>query len=167
MRLSLKESRTRCHGWDRAVGNPGSFAFFCEGWDTTNLATDRRVSHPLPRAQRMGHPPFRGASCRVKHQLRLNREFVSFQPVRLTPQHRWTLAPRPQATEPHLKLVIPNSVAGFPTAQHQTWPRVRHSFHPSAGRSGCHGWYPLLKRPGPLQTFSLGAECLPSLCLPH
>jgi hypothetical protein len=25
---------------------------FCEGWDTTNLDTDRRVSHPLPRAQR-------------------------------------------------------------------------------------------------------------------
>jgi hypothetical protein len=28
MRLSLEESRTRCHGWGRAVGNPGSFALF-------------------------------------------------------------------------------------------------------------------------------------------
>jgi hypothetical protein len=27
----------------------------------------------------MGHPPFRGASCRVKHQRRLNRELVSSQ----------------------------------------------------------------------------------------
>ncbi len=25
---------------------------FCEGWDTTNLDTDRRVSHPLQSAQR-------------------------------------------------------------------------------------------------------------------
>jgi len=32
----------------------------CEGWDTTNLDTDGRVSHPLQRAQRMGHPPIRG-----------------------------------------------------------------------------------------------------------
>jgi hypothetical protein len=31
MRLSFKESRTRCHGWGRAVGNPGSFAFFAKG----------------------------------------------------------------------------------------------------------------------------------------
>jgi hypothetical protein len=27
----LIESRTRCHGWGRAVGNPGSFAFFAKG----------------------------------------------------------------------------------------------------------------------------------------
>ena len=27
----LKESRTRCHGWGRAVGNPRSFAFFAKG----------------------------------------------------------------------------------------------------------------------------------------
>src|ERR1017187_5891807 len=27
----LKESRTRCHGWGCAVGNPGSFAFFAKG----------------------------------------------------------------------------------------------------------------------------------------
>ena len=27
----------------------------------------------------MGHPPFRGASCRAKHQPRLNRELVSSQ----------------------------------------------------------------------------------------
>jgi hypothetical protein len=26
-----EESRTRCHGWGRAVGNPGSFAFFAKG----------------------------------------------------------------------------------------------------------------------------------------
>jgi hypothetical protein len=52
---------------------------FCEGWDTTNLDTDGRVSHPLQGAQRMGHPPFRGASCRAKHQPRLNRELVSYQ----------------------------------------------------------------------------------------
>jgi hypothetical protein len=57
----------------------GVLRAFCEGWDTTNLDTDRRISHPLPRAQRMGHPPFRGASCRVKHQPRLNRELVSSQ----------------------------------------------------------------------------------------
>ena len=25
------ESRTRCHGWGRAVGNPGSFALFAKG----------------------------------------------------------------------------------------------------------------------------------------
>jgi hypothetical protein len=31
MRLSLRESRTRCHGWGRAVGNPGSFALFAKG----------------------------------------------------------------------------------------------------------------------------------------
>ena len=52
---------------------------FCEGWDTTNLDTDRRISHPLPRAQRMGHPPIRGASCRAQHQPRLKRELVSSQ----------------------------------------------------------------------------------------
>ena len=45
----------------------------CEGWDTTNLDTDRRVSHPLQKPQRMGHPSFRGASCRAKQQWRLNR----------------------------------------------------------------------------------------------
>jgi hypothetical protein len=27
----LEESRTRCHGWSRAVGNPGSFARFAKG----------------------------------------------------------------------------------------------------------------------------------------
>jgi hypothetical protein len=27
----LKASRTRCHGWGRAVGNPGSFALFAKG----------------------------------------------------------------------------------------------------------------------------------------
>jgi hypothetical protein len=42
---------------NKSPGAP-SFALFCEGWDTTNLDTDRRVSHPLQRAQRMGHPPF-------------------------------------------------------------------------------------------------------------
>ena len=42
---------------NKSPGAP-SFALFCEGWDTTNLDTDRRVSHPLLRAQRMGHPPF-------------------------------------------------------------------------------------------------------------
>jgi hypothetical protein len=47
MRLSLKESRTRCRGWGRAVGNPGSFAFFAKGGITTNLDTGRRASHPL------------------------------------------------------------------------------------------------------------------------
>ena len=47
---------------------------FCEGWDTTNLDTDHRLSHPLPRAQRVGHPPIRGASCGAKHQPRLSRE---------------------------------------------------------------------------------------------
>ena len=52
---------------------------FCEGWDTTNLDNDRRLSHPLQRAQRMGYPPFCGASCRAKHQPRLNRERVSSQ----------------------------------------------------------------------------------------
>jgi hypothetical protein len=52
---------------------------FCEGWDTTNLDIDRRLSHPLQRTQRMGHPPIRGASCRAKHQPRLNRELVSSQ----------------------------------------------------------------------------------------
>jgi hypothetical protein len=50
---------------------------FCEGWDTTNLDTDGRASHPLQKAQRMGHPPFRGFSYRAKHQPRLNRELVS------------------------------------------------------------------------------------------
>jgi hypothetical protein len=50
---------------------------FCEGWDTKNPDTDRRLSHPLQRTQRMGHPPFRGASCRAKHQPRLHREIVS------------------------------------------------------------------------------------------
>jgi len=52
---------------------------FCEGWDTTNLDTDRRVSHPLQRTQRMGHPPIRGASCRAKHQPRPNPELVFYQ----------------------------------------------------------------------------------------
>jgi hypothetical protein len=36
----------------------GVLRAFCEGWDTTNLDTDRRVSHPLQRTQRMGHPFF-------------------------------------------------------------------------------------------------------------
>jgi len=31
----------------------------------------------LQKAQRMGHPPFRGSSYRAKHQPRLNRELVS------------------------------------------------------------------------------------------
>ena len=34
-------------------------------------------AHPLQRAQRMGHPPIRGASCRAQHQPRLIRELVS------------------------------------------------------------------------------------------
>jgi hypothetical protein len=62
-----------CYGWGCAAGNPGSFALFCEGWDTTNLDTDRRVSHPLQRTQRMGHPPFRGGSRLAKHPGQLNR----------------------------------------------------------------------------------------------
>jgi hypothetical protein len=45
---------------------------------TTNLDTDRRVSHPLQKPQRMGHPSFRGASCRAKHQWRLNPGLVSY-----------------------------------------------------------------------------------------
>jgi len=52
---------------------------FCEEWDTTNHDTDRRVSHPLRRTQRMGHPPFRGASYHAKHPPRLKRELVSSQ----------------------------------------------------------------------------------------
>jgi hypothetical protein len=32
---------------------------FCEGWDTTNLDTDRRLSHPLQRAQRTRFPTAR------------------------------------------------------------------------------------------------------------
>ncbi len=54
---------------------------FCECWfgASANLDTDRFVSHPLQRTQRMGHPPFRGASCRAEHQRWLNREFVSFR----------------------------------------------------------------------------------------
>jgi hypothetical protein len=63
---------------------------FCEGWDTTNLDTDRRLSHPLPRTQRMGHPPFRGASCLAKHQPRLIRELVSSQKA----AHAVCLVPR-------------------------------------------------------------------------
>ena len=54
---------------------------FCEGWDTTNLDTDGRISHPLQRTQRMGHPPIRGASCRAQHQPRLNRELFSFRHI--------------------------------------------------------------------------------------
>src|ERR1700689_3888536 len=100
----------------KAAGCPILRAF-CEGWDTTNLDTDRRVSHPLQRAQRtpdschaaldktacapfskerrmkfaepsklnrnpggMGHPPFRGASCRAKHPPRPNGALVSAPP---------------------------------------------------------------------------------------
>ena len=40
----------------------------CEGWDTTNLDTDRRVSHPLQRTQRMGHPSF----CRANYRAQQN-----------------------------------------------------------------------------------------------
>ena len=41
MRLSLKESRTRCHGWGRAVGNPGSFAFFLRRVGFHDCRTDQ------------------------------------------------------------------------------------------------------------------------------
>jgi hypothetical protein len=89
MRLSLKSSTGVADPRDMKRGIscprqnvqpiPGCpiLRVFCEGWDTTNLDTDRRVSHPLQRTQRMGHPPFRGASCRAKHQPRLHREIVS------------------------------------------------------------------------------------------
>jgi hypothetical protein len=59
----------------------------CKGWDTMNLDTGRRVSHPLQRAQRMGHPPIRGASCCAKHQPRLNRELVSYRHPPALPTH--------------------------------------------------------------------------------
>ena len=84
----LIESRTRC-----PVGNTGSFALFCEGWDTTNLDTDRRVSHPLQRTQRMGHPSFCRANYRAQQNgvaILLNagekcRLGVSFEVVKTTP----------------------------------------------------------------------------------
>ena len=75
MRLSLKSSTDVADPRDMKRGIscprqkvqqiPGCpiLCAFRKGWDTTNLDTDRRVSHPLPRAQRMGHPPIRGASC--------------------------------------------------------------------------------------------------------
>ena len=51
-RIRAIESRARC-SWAKSATNllphPSRF---CEGWDTTNLDTDRRVSHPLQRAQR-------------------------------------------------------------------------------------------------------------------
>ena len=47
MRLSLKESRTRCPGWGHAVGNPGSFAFFAKD----------------------GAPEFRGTTYRARHNI--------------------------------------------------------------------------------------------------
>ena len=75
----LIESRTRCHGWGRAVGNPGSFALFAKGGiPRISIPT---VADPTlcKKTQRMGHPLIRGASCRDKHQPRLNRERVSFQ----------------------------------------------------------------------------------------
>ena len=87
----------------------------CEGWDTTNLDTDGRVSHPLQRAQRtrisycaapamaacaaffkesrmrfvdptkpyrksgeMGHPAFRGVSCRANTNGDLIEPLVSY-----------------------------------------------------------------------------------------
>jgi hypothetical protein len=56
----------------------GVLRAFGEGWDTTNLDTDLRVSHPLQRTQRMGHPSFRGASRRAKYQPRLERGNVSY-----------------------------------------------------------------------------------------
>jgi hypothetical protein len=31
---------------------------FCEGWDTTNLDTDRRVSHPFAKNAKDGAPAF-------------------------------------------------------------------------------------------------------------
>jgi hypothetical protein len=43
----------------------GVLRAFCEGWDNTNLDTDRRVSHPLQRKNaKDGAPLFRGASYR-------------------------------------------------------------------------------------------------------
>jgi hypothetical protein len=75
----LIESRTRCHGWGRAVGNPGSFALLAKGGiPRTSIPT---VAYPTlcKERQRMGHPPFRGASCRAKHPRRLNRGIVSYQ----------------------------------------------------------------------------------------
>ena len=80
MRLSLKSStdvadardmkRGHFLSWGESATNPPGagcpiLRAFCEGWDTTNLDTNRRLSHPLQRTQRMGHPPFRGASCRA------------------------------------------------------------------------------------------------------
>ncbi len=79
MRLSLKRKPHTLLWLGPRSRKSGSFALFAEGWDTTNLATERRVSHPLRRTQRMGHPTVRGATWRAKHQPRPNRELVSSQ----------------------------------------------------------------------------------------
>ena len=54
----LIESRTRCHGWGRAVGNPGSFAFFAKGGIPRILIPT--VAWPTLCKERKGwatHPP--------------------------------------------------------------------------------------------------------------
>ena len=105
----------------------GVLRAFCEGWDITNLDTDRRVSHPLQRTQRMAHPPFRGASCRAKHQRRLNRELVSSQSstgVADPPRHETGLF---LFRKPHAwSLIVPRSTKSGGGVHRDSWyPTLR------------------------------------------
>jgi hypothetical protein len=65
----LRESRTSGHGWGCVTGNPGPSRFL-RRVGSKNLDTNVRVSHPLQRTQRMGHPEIHGASCFAKHESR-------------------------------------------------------------------------------------------------
>jgi hypothetical protein len=83
----LIESRTRCHGWGRAVGNPGSFAHFAKGGiPRISIPT---VAYPTLCKERKGWgtPPIRGASRRAKHQWQLNQDLflISHPPALPTP----------------------------------------------------------------------------------
>jgi hypothetical protein len=134
----------------RVPGTPAGcpiLRVFCEGWDTTNLDTDRRVSHPLQRTQRMGHPPIRGASCRAKHQPRLNRELVIRKPhTRSCLMLHNRKSGYAGANEGHPPLLSPHRGAIWTSSRstEASLALCRRSFHPykprvpgNSGRDAC------------------------------
>jgi hypothetical protein len=87
----------------------GVLRAFCEGWNTTNLDTDRRVSHPLQRAQRMGHPPIRDVSAVPNTNRRLIEDlFLIRKPHEARGTHRIQQEIRGSAVEgPAVSLLRP------------------------------------------------------------
>jgi hypothetical protein len=87
---------------------------FCEGWDTTNLDTDGRVSHPLQKkSAKDGAPAFSWCFLLPNTKPRLNRELVSSQkPHEVRRFHRAPQEIRGYGA-PRVHLLGENSREGF------------------------------------------------------